>query len=58
VDAEVARVLDAITAAGLRSGARIVVLLSGGRDSVCLLDGLTAVCGPAGLLALHINYGL
>jgi tRNA(Ile)-lysidine synthase len=58
VDAAVTRVLDAIAAAGLLADARIVALVSGGRDSVCLLDALTAVCGPAGLLALHVNYGL
>jgi tRNA(Ile)-lysidine synthase len=36
--------------------ARVVVLLSGGRDSVCLLDVLLA--RGADVTALHVNYGL
>jgi tRNA(Ile)-lysidine synthase len=39
----------------LPEGGRVVVLLSGGRDSVCLLD-VTARIGEA--RALHVNYGL
>jgi tRNA(Ile)-lysidine synthase len=58
VDASVQRVLDAVAAAGLGPGVRVVALVSGGRDSVCLLDALSTVCGPERLLALHVNYGL
>ncbi len=55
----VARVLDAVAAGGLlRRGDPVVVLVSGGRDSVCLLDVAATVCGPAGLVALHVDYGL
>lgn len=39
----------------LPEGGRVVVLLSGGRDSVCLLD-VAARIGEA--VALHVNYGL
>ena len=39
----------------LEEGGRVVVLLSGGRDSVCLLD-VAARLGEAS--ALHVNYGL
>src|SRR5206468_165075 len=39
----------------LGAGERVVVLLSGGRDSVCLLD-VAARLGEA--TALHVNYGL
>lgn len=39
----------------LPEGGRVVVLLSGGRDSVCLLD-VAARIGDA--VALHVNYGL
>jgi tRNA(Ile)-lysidine synthase len=35
---------------------RVVVMLSGGRDSVCLLD--MAVRAGADVTALHVNYGL
>jgi tRNA(Ile)-lysidine synthase len=35
---------------------RVVVLLSGGRDSVCLLDRMVAA--GARVTALHVNYGL
>ena len=38
------------------TGERVVVLLSGGRDSVCLLD--RAVRDAARVWALHVDYGL
>jgi tRNA(Ile)-lysidine synthase len=54
-----ASVLDVVRAGGAVSpDDRLVVLVSGGRDSVCLLDVLTSICGPANLTALHLNYGL
>ncbi len=40
----------------LPADGRVVVLLSGGRDSVCLLD--VAVRLSREILALHVNYGL
>jgi tRNA(Ile)-lysidine synthase len=50
-------VLDRVRATGLLpAGARVVVLLSGGRDSVCLLD--VAVELGCTARALHVNYGL
>jgi tRNA(Ile)-lysidine synthase len=58
VDESVQRVHHAIATAGLGPGARVVALVSGGRDSVCLLDALSSVCGPGRLLAIHVNYGL
>jgi tRNA(Ile)-lysidine synthase len=55
----VERVLAAVAAGGLlRPADRLIVLVSGGRDSVCLLDVAASVCGPDGLLALHVDYGL
>ncbi len=52
-------VLDAVRAGGVVSPSdRVIVLVSGGRDSVCLLDVLTGICGPVNLTALHVNYGL
>jgi tRNA(Ile)-lysidine synthase len=54
----VQRVLDAVAAAGLGPGVRVVALVSGGRDSVCLLDALSSVCGTEPILAMHVNYGL
>jgi tRNA(Ile)-lysidine synthase len=42
----------------LRSGAPVVTLVSGGRDSICLLDVAARVCGPPAVCALHVNYGL
>lgn len=48
--------LERVRATGLLPEAgRVVVLLSGGRDSVCLLD-VAARLGEA--RALHVNYGL
>jgi tRNA(Ile)-lysidine synthase len=52
-------VLERVRATGLLpAGARVVVLLSGGRDSVCLLDAACALSGPDVVGALHVNYGL
>ncbi len=49
--------LDRVRATGLLgTGADVVVLLSGGRDSVCLLD--VAVALECSVRALHVNYGL
>ena len=49
--------IDRVRATGLLpSGAGVVVLLSGGRDSVCLLD--VAVELGCAARALHVNYGL
>lgn len=42
----------------LEPGQRVVVCLSGGRDSVCLLDLAVEICGSANVSALHVNYGL
>jgi tRNA(Ile)-lysidine synthase len=51
--------IEAVRAAGLLSPARrIVVMLSGGRDSTCLLDLAARIAGPANVQALHVNYGL
>jgi tRNA(Ile)-lysidine synthase len=36
----------------------VLVMLSGGRDSVCLLDLAVRIAGPAGVGAVHVNYGL
>ncbi len=39
---------------------RIVLALSGGRDSIVLLDVLAGLCGASGLplVAVHVNHGL
>ena len=42
----------------LPADARIVAMLSGGRDSVCLLDLTVSICGAENVHALHLNYGL
>jgi tRNA(Ile)-lysidine synthase len=42
----------------LGSGAPVVAMLSGGRDSVCLLDLAARLLGPEAVTALHVNYGL
>lgn len=42
----------------LEAGQRVVVCLSGGRDSVCLLDLAVELCGQSSVSALHVNYGL
>ncbi|MGH2948217.1 MAG: tRNA lysidine(34) synthetase TilS, partial [Solirubrobacteraceae bacterium] len=46
---------ERVRAGGLLRG-RVVVLLSGGRDSVCLLDLAVRLAGQ--VTALHVNYGL
>ncbi|MCW3011957.1 MAG: tilS, partial [Solirubrobacterales bacterium] len=49
--------LERVRATGLLpEGARVVVLLSGGRDSVCLLGMAVALGGV--VEAVHVNYGL
>jgi tRNA(Ile)-lysidine synthase len=42
----------------LAAGRRVVVLLSGGRDSTCLLDLAVRIAGADAVIALHVNYGL
>lgn len=37
---------------------RVVVMLSGGRDSICLLDLAVSELGAARVIALHVNHGL
>ena len=55
----VERVLASAGARGLLGpGERLVVLVSGGRDSVCLLDVAVTICGARDLLVLHVDYGL
>jgi tRNA(Ile)-lysidine synthase len=57
VDGEALR--EAVRAGGLLAQDRpVVAMLSGGRDSVCLLDVAVALSEPAGVSALHVNYGL
>lgn len=52
-------VLAAVRAGGLiEPGQRLLVLLSGGRDSVCLLDVTARILGAGSISALHVNYGL
>jgi tRNA(Ile)-lysidine synthase len=52
-------VLEAVRADGLLApGQKVVVMLSGGRDSVCLLDVAAGLCEPRNVTALHVNYGL
>jgi tRNA(Ile)-lysidine synthase len=52
-----AELLERVAATGLlASGARVLVLLSGGRDSTCLLD--MAVQLGCRVRALHVDYGL
>lgn len=51
--------LEQVLAEGLIGpGTRVVVMLSGGRDSVCMLDLAARVVGPEEVTALHVNYGL
>ncbi len=59
----VEQVREAVRAGGLLGGSdlptrRVVVMLSGGRDSVCLLDVAVALRGAESVKALHVNYGL
>ncbi len=42
----------------LATGAPVVAMLSGGRDSVCLLDLAARAVGATEVTALHVNYGL
>ncbi|MEP6954809.1 MAG: tRNA lysidine(34) synthetase TilS [Solirubrobacteraceae bacterium] len=54
---ESAELLERVAATGLLSpGTRVLVLLSGGRDSTCLLD--MAVALGCAVRALHVDYGL
>src|SRR5687768_297056 len=49
--------LEHVAAGGLlEPGRRVLVLLSGGRDSVCLLDLAVRIAGD--VEALHVDYGL
>jgi tRNA(Ile)-lysidine synthase len=49
--------LEQVAAGGLlEPGRRVLVLLSGGRDSVCLLDLAVRIAGD--VEALHVDYGL
>lgn len=51
--------LEAVRTGGLLpAGARVVAMLSGGRDSVCLLDVATRLLGADRVTALHVDYGL
>lgn len=55
----VEQVREQVRAGGLLAPqARVVAMLSGGRDSVCLLDVCVALCGAEKVRALHVNYGL
>jgi tRNA(Ile)-lysidine synthase len=55
----VADLLERVAATGLlEPGRKVLVLLSGGRDSVCLLDLAVRIAGPGQVAALHCNYGL
>ncbi len=56
-------ILERVRASGLLpsgewGGHRVLVMLSGGRDSVCLLDVAVVICGAENVHALHVNYGL
>jgi tRNA(Ile)-lysidine synthase len=53
------QMLERVLAEGLiASGAPLVAMLSGGRDSVCMLDLAVRAAGPRAVTALHVNYGL
>jgi tRNA(Ile)-lysidine synthase len=52
----VTRAEQLVRAAGLLTRARVLVLLSGGRDSVCLLDLAARLADE--VAALHVDYGL
>jgi tRNA(Ile)-lysidine synthase len=49
---------DLLARVGPGLGPRLVVLLSGGRDSVCMLDLAVRARGAAAVTALHVDYGL
>jgi tRNA(Ile)-lysidine synthase len=56
---ELTRVDSAVRASGLLApGAKVLVMLSGGRDSTCLLDVAMRLRGAEVLRAIHVNYGL
>jgi tRNA(Ile)-lysidine synthase len=42
----------------LSEESRVIVMLSGGRDSTCMLDVAVGLCGAGRVQALHVNYGL
>jgi len=51
--------LEEVRAGGLLpTGAPVIAMLSGGRDSVCLLDLAVRALGAGEVTALHVNYGL
>jgi tRNA(Ile)-lysidine synthase len=55
----VVHVREAVAAsAALDPGRRVLVLLSGGRDSTCLLDVVVASVGADAVSALHVDHGL
>jgi tRNA(Ile)-lysidine synthase len=55
----VAEVREAVRATGLlEDAARVVAMISGGRDSACLLDVAVDALGSSSVSALHVNYGL
>jgi tRNA(Ile)-lysidine synthase len=54
-----ADLLERVRAGGLlQPRRRVLVLLSGGRDSVCLLDLACRIAGEVHVAALHCDYGL
>jgi tRNA(Ile)-lysidine synthase len=55
----VEEILAGVRADGLLAPERkVLVMLSGGRDSTCLLDVAVTVSGMPAVSALHVNYGL
>jgi tRNA(Ile)-lysidine synthase len=53
-----AHVAERVRAGGLLAERRVLVMLSGGRDSVCLLDLAVRLRGAGQVRALHVNYHL